>query len=194
MKIPRFYESEHNFEQIHTFLKLYKCPFCNLIGFLILHGYLKGYDEKTGTYGIKRGHRIFCSNRKNRKGCGHTFSILMARFLKHIILSANTVWHFLKNILNGMCKRKAMGNIQSIFSESLAYNIWQRFCINQTHIRTNLLRLKKPPAIHTNIPHIQTILHLDESFSYSDCPISSFQLHFQLPFFDIALPKAGILK
>ena len=33
-------------KQFYKELKLIKCPHCKLIGFLILHGYLYGYDEK----------------------------------------------------------------------------------------------------------------------------------------------------
>ncbi|MCK5543067.1 MAG: hypothetical protein KAI40_10275, partial [Desulfobacterales bacterium] len=59
-------------------LKIYACPHCNCCGCLILHGFLYGYDD---TDFVRRGHRIFCSNRNLRSGCGRTFPMLKSRFI-----------------------------------------------------------------------------------------------------------------
>lgn len=66
MTPPQFYDSEESFKKIHSQLKNVQCPFCNAYGYLILHGYIKGYDENGSICRIIRGHRIYCSNRKNR--------------------------------------------------------------------------------------------------------------------------------
>jgi hypothetical protein len=80
----RYYRTEEEFEGIRSRLKNNPCPHCRITGCLILHGYLYGYKEDTSSKKVKRGHRIFCNNRLNRKvkGCGRTFSILISGFIK----------------------------------------------------------------------------------------------------------------
>jgi len=46
----------------HHKLKQYPCPHYKLIGFIILHGFLRGYDESSPIERIIRGRRIYCSN------------------------------------------------------------------------------------------------------------------------------------
>ncbi|QDU60273.1 hypothetical protein Pan216_11120 [Planctomycetes bacterium Pan216] len=40
-----FYRDEEEFRRIHEKLKLTPCPHCHVVGTLILHGYLRGYDD-----------------------------------------------------------------------------------------------------------------------------------------------------
>ena len=46
-------------------LKLTPCPHCNIVGTLIQHGYLRGYDDSNLKQKAVRARRIFCSNRNN---------------------------------------------------------------------------------------------------------------------------------
>jgi len=58
LSILQFYSSEQNFAVIRSRLKLIFCPHCRRQGFLILHGYLYGYDSLAL---VRRGRRIFCN-------------------------------------------------------------------------------------------------------------------------------------
>jgi hypothetical protein len=194
MSIPKYYESENAFEQIHEQLKRYPCPFCHLIGCLILHGFLSGYSDTNGGSRTRRGHRIFCSDRDNRSGCGRTVSILLARFIKHFLFTAHTIWKILANIVSGMCKMKAMQDTAAYLSRSAPYRLWHRLRVNATHIRTCLLKVAAPPNTDSTVPELQTIKHLETAFADPPNPISSFQMYFQISFFAVRLPKSGMLR
>jgi hypothetical protein len=194
MPIPRYYESEDAFEGIHHNLKLYPCPFCRIIGFLILHGFLMSYAGVDDSSRVKRGHRIFCSNRDQRKGCGRTCSILIAHFIRRFVFTAHSIWHFLKNFAAIGCKAKSMRIASIAASRSAPYNLWRRVRSNLSHIRTSLLTITAPPHVMEALPVIQTVAHLDAAFPGSTNPIIDFQLHFQTSLFAILSPQPGLLS
>jgi hypothetical protein len=181
----RYYRTEEEFEGIRSRLKNNPCPHCRITGCLILHGYLYGYKEDTSSKKVKRGHRIFCNNRLNRKvkGCGRTFSILISGFIKNHILTALSVWSFLKNIKEKISLASSFRASGGIISDTGIYRIIRKFKENQVKIRTLLTRIKEPPSLkHTNNSAIQTIEHLKSAFSDSTCPVTEFQYHFQTSF------------
>jgi hypothetical protein len=194
MPVPKYYSSETDFEKIHQSLKHFPCPYCHYIGFLILHGFLSGFDETTYGSKNKRGHRIFCSNRKNRCGCGKTCSILLSGFLKHGTVTSHSAWRYLKGIASGLHKAAAFGSIGIPGSRSSPYNLWRRLRANLTHIRTSLLSITPPPDADTRIPEMQTIAHLQKAFPLSNCPVTEFQQHLQVGFFIFVPPKSGVLR
>ena len=170
-------------KQFYKELKLIKCPHCKLIGFLILHGYLYGYDEKIYNKKINRGKRFFCSNRNKRKGCGKTFSLLKLTIIRGFIITANSIWEYLNNLAKNMNKKDAFNKIQIIHSDSTIYRLLNRFKLNQHNIRTLLTRISKPPeVINTTNPIIQTVTHLKEAFKEYNCPVAAFQYRFQTSF------------
>jgi hypothetical protein len=191
MSIPKYYESEDAFKNIHRHLKQFPCPFCRFIGCLILHGYMRGYDDSQSSVTTKRGHRIFCSNRNRRKGCGKTVSVLLAHCIKHSIFTAHSIWLFFSNALSGMSKRRSMGNVHA--SPSTPYRLWKRLRDNIPNIRTRLSRIAAPPDT-ADVPEIQTLRHLSAVFADPLNPISAFQLLFQDSFFAIESPKSGLLR
>ena len=183
IKIRFYYFSEDEFSKYHSFLKMQTCPHCKQPGFLILHGYLYGYSDTSNSERVKRAHRIFCSNRNNRNGCGKTFSIFNAHFIKHFIFTARILWLFLKNIKTGMNPFKAAENLDIEWSDTTIYRLYHRFKNNQPAIRSLLLRIKDPPDKQkTKDPLIQTILHLESVFAGVYNPIAQFQHHFQHSF------------
>ena len=196
MVIPKYYNTEDDFKKIHQKLKLYMCPFCRLFGYLILHGYLKGYYETGTNQDFLRGHRIFCSNRKKRGGCGKTVSILLANILKNFIITADTLWKFIRRLLEENRIAEILKGMP-ILTKSIGYRLKRLFCVNQTSIRTKLCIISSPPDNKTDNPVIQTIQHLQHSFAASSqqllCPVSAFQLRFQSSFFKHHLPKSGLL-
>ncbi len=161
-------------------MKMSVCPHCKRKGYLILHGYLYGFSESTMD-SIKRGHRIFCSNRKNKSGCGKTFSILKSVFIQNFVICAKTLWDFLNSARYGIPLSKAFRSTGTNMSMTTCYRIFKKFRFNQPRIRTRLLNTKAPPDLTcVKNPLIQTIIHLEEVFPNS--PVSDFQHHFQSSF------------
>ena len=184
-KRQRYYNSEEEFRDIRLNLKINPCPHCRERGCLILHGYLYGYGEGPGSKRRKRGHRIFCSNRrkKNDKGCGRTFSILLSCVIKKYITSAISLWKFLDNISEDKSLIRALRSTSSNIQEAGIYSIFNKFQNRQADIRTRPMSLKDPPALkHTRSSVIQTIQHLRSVFKESVCPVPQFQYHFQTSF------------
>lgn len=183
IKIKKYYSSKEDFHRFYLILKHLQCPHCKTIGFLILHGYLKGLDYKNYGKEIERGHRIFCSNRGHSNGCGRTFSILVSNILKKLSIRAEHLWRFLKNTVKGLNIRKAFKPLSPYFAYSSAYRLWKKFCNCQSRIRTYLSRLCQPPNVsRSHHPTIETILHLKSVFKSHPCPITAFQENFQVSF------------
>lgn len=160
------------------------CPFCRTIGMLILHGYLYGYDDSDMSEKIKRGRRIFCSNRKNRKGCGRTISIFKATIIKRLRTTTKTLWTFLMHLSQGMSRLKAYRKAGGHLKTSSIYRLYSRFIDHCSQIRTLLFQCGSPPILaHCNNPSIQTIAHLKFVFKHDSCPISQYQSAFQVSFF-----------
>lgn len=176
----KFYKRDADFQEFHRRIKFAGCPNCQKTGCLILHGYLYGYDEKSHHQKIIRGHRIFCSNRNLKRGCGRTFSILAAHVLRNFTITTQSLWNFLNNLLQGMTKLAAFGLTDLPFSPSSVYRLYQRIYLRQHRLRTLLLkRIPPPECVQSRNPLIKTILHLQSAFKRDSDPLSAFQLHFQ---------------
>jgi len=182
-KVIRFYKRAVDFLAFYRQIKLVQCPHCQRTGYLILHGYLSGYDEKGSNKQISRGHRVFCSNRNRRHGCGRTFSVLPAHLLKKFTITAKSIWDFLNNILSGMCTFAAFNLLGLPFSVTSGYRLYKRIYQNQNILRTRLLNKSPPPVnVPSQNPLIKTILHLKASFTRNMNPIATYQAHFQNDF------------
>ena len=184
IEIKRYYKSEEDFQQFYIGLKQLPCPFCKLIGALILHGYLRGYGENSFNKDDVRGRRIFCNNRKkNTKGCGRTFCVLAVNIIKSFCITAKSFWCFLKDVAKLMNKIESSRIAQFPLCVSSVYRLWKKFLHCQSRIRTYLRRLCREPQLpETSCPAIQTIEHLKAAFCHSSCPIAAFQDYFQTPF------------
>jgi len=179
----KFYKSDSDFQKFYLSLKQIPCPHCNIIECLILHGHLYGYDDQYLNKRIIRGHRIFCSNRNQRKGCGRSFSILAADILKNFRIKASSLWLFLKKLTTIDIKFQAMKASNLIYSNSTIYRLWNKFSESQPFIRSHIFRYSKlPKTFQSKKPIVQTILHLKHFFKTHHCPISAFQYYFQTSF------------
>jgi hypothetical protein len=133
---------------------------------------------------ITRGRRFFCSNRNKRSGCGKTFSLLKSNIIKNFIITANSIWKYLKNLAVNMSKKEAFNRTEVIHSDSAVYRLFSKFKLKQSNIRSLLSRISKPPGLNnTTDPIIQTIMHLKKTFNGYDCPVTAFQYRFQTSFF-----------
>ena len=77
-------------------LKLTPCPHCKVVGTLIRHGFLRGFDESNPRRKTLRARRVFCSNRQARPGCGRTFSVWCADKIRRLSLTTGCLWRFLQ--------------------------------------------------------------------------------------------------
>jgi hypothetical protein len=166
-------------------LKLLCCPFCRAIGCLVLHGFLRGYEEDSQQK-VVRAQRIWCSPRRQRgkKGCARTFAVYLAEFIPRLRIGTRSLCRFLCAVAGGTARIAAFrAVVPNSFHDSSIHRWWHRFAnLRQSAIRSALYSLCQVPAALTATPAIQTILHLRAAFPSSWCPVAAFQLHFQRSF------------
>lgn len=181
--IKKFYQSEEDFQQIHLNLKQTQCQYCKLTGYLILHGFLYGYDEEVYNKRKIRGHRVFCSNRNKRSGCGKTTCILKTNILKRFSITAIKLWFFMKNISSGMNKLQSFNQLNLNYSNTTIYRLFNTFKSRQSWIRTYLVNISPTPVLkQEHDPVAQTIFHLRSAFNRYLSPIAGFQELLQISF------------
>jgi hypothetical protein len=169
-------------------LKLVPCPHCRVVGCLIRHGYLKGHGDKANDE-VRRGWRVFCSDRNLRDGCGRTYSILSAGFLYRRMVDAKRLWSLLRGIIEGLSRKAAWEKVSSPFCPDTGYRLWNAFCTSQTFIRSALLRAGATPKMKSPNSDLQVIEHLQYVFANAACPVSDFQTRFQTPFLNAHAPR-----
>lgn len=172
-----FYWGEEGFRAICEQLKATACPHCRVTGLLVLHGFLRGYDESCPREKTLRARRIFCSNRNNRQGCGRTFSVWLADKIRRLSLSAGGLWTFLQSVVaDGISA--AIRRVDCHLSERQMQRIWKRFDLGQSQIRAALWQQCKPPELPAESPQspaAEVLAHLQAAFPNADCPIAAFQ-------------------
>lgn len=156
-------------------LKLTPCPHCQVVGALILHGFLFGFDENHTKHKTPRARRIFCSNRQARPGCGRTFPVWLADKIRRLGLTTAALWRFLlRAVTDGILA--AMRGLDCHLSDRTLLRLWQRFRHGQSHIRTALFGRCPPPQLPAeHRPAAQVLAHLQAAFPDAPCPIAAFQ-------------------
>ena len=180
----RICASKNEADDLLAKLKTTPCPHCKRIGSLIKHGFLRGYAQHHQLQKTVRAARVFCSNRHRATGCGRTFSVWTADKIKHLFLSADSLWQFLQGAVSSGNKLAAFRNLQSGLSNSAPYHIWRRFLNAQVAIRTALARLCEPPRLVSESPAQLTLEHLAQAFQEQPLsPIAAFAVALQAFFF-----------
>jgi hypothetical protein len=172
-----FFRSTEEWLAIAERLKQIPCPHCKVVGMLIRHGYLYGYDERNPRRKTVRARRIFCSNRPARRGCGRTFSVWSADKIRRLSLTAGCLWRFLQRAVAGTL-RAAIRAADCPLSDRTLQRIWKRFDRGQCKLRTALSGRCPPPELPAHSPHrpaAQVLAHLQAAFPDADCPIATFQ-------------------
>ena len=172
-----FYRGERDFLAIYEKLKATVCPHCKATGLLVLHGFLRGYDESSPREKTVRARRIFCSNRNNRQGCGRTFSVWLADKIRRLSLSTRCLGKFLQSVVAGGMVA-AIRCVNCHLSDRQMQRIWKRFDLGQSQIRTALWQQCEPPELpakSAQSPAAEVLSHLQAAFPNSDCPIAAFQ-------------------
>lgn len=150
------------------------------MGALILHGILYGQILLEVETKQKKGHRIFCSNRNRRQGCGKTFPLRMATVIRSTSIKTQQLRTFLQNLCSGTPIIHALEIEPCYYSTSSRYRLYHKFKRRQPAIRTKLSELSRPPTIHeSKNPLLETFEHLKAAFKDAPCCIAAFQNHFQ---------------
>jgi hypothetical protein len=180
-----FCRGEDEWTVIAERLKQTRCPHCQVVGALIRHGFLYGFDESSPQRRTVRARRIFCSNRQARRGCGRTFSVWCADKIRRLSLTAAALWRFLQGVVaSGIL---AAGNaVDGRLSQRTWQRIWRRFDRGQSKIRTALCGRCPPPELPPRLPTkaarqpaAQVLAHLQAVFPDAHSPITAFQLTFR---------------
>jgi hypothetical protein len=173
-----FCRGEDDWRALVERLKLTPCPRCQVVGALVRHGFLRGYDDGNPQRRTVRGRRIFCSNRQARPGCGRTVSVWLADKIRRLGLTTGTLWRFLQGAAAGSMLA-AIRVLDCHLSDRTLQRIWQRFDRGQSKIRTALLGRCPPPALPAeSAPRpaaAQVLAHLQTAFPGANCPIAAFQ-------------------
>ena len=175
-----FFRNAAEWDAIAERLKLTPCPHCQVVGMLIRHGCLYGFDENNHRRKTLRARRIFCSNRQARRGCGRTFSVWCADKVRRLSLTAAGLWRFLLHAVRSSL-RDAIHAANCHLSDRSMQRIWKRFDQSQSNIRTALFTQCPPPQLpaHPAPTHparrtaAHALAHLQAAFP--DCPIATFQ-------------------
>ncbi len=172
-----FYRSDEEWSAIVERLKQTACPHCRVVGTLIRHGCLSGFDASSQRKTL-RARRIFCSNRNVRTGCGRTFSVWLADKIRRLSLTTGALWRFLKRAVTGPILT-AVRAVGCHLSDRTWLRVWKRFDQGQSKIRTALSARCPPPELPADPSHrpaAQVVLaHLQAAFPDADCPITTFQ-------------------
>lgn len=166
-----FYRTEEEWKKWVERLKLMACPHCRLVGRMIRHGCLVGYDESQRR--SLRAHRIYCSNRHARDGCGRTISVWLAKKIRRLSLSTHVVWRFVRQVIAGSIAAATRSMTER--SDRTWQRLWKRFQLAQSSLRTALLKRHPPPKLSSDRPEAQVIAHLQATFPQAECPLAAFQ-------------------
>jgi hypothetical protein len=176
-----FFRSDEEWLAIAERLKQTRCPHCKVVGTLIRHGFLYGFDESSPRQKTVRARRIFCSNRQARAGCGRTFSVWFADKIRRLSLTTGALWRFLQGAVAGSILA-AIRAVDCRLSERTWQRIWKRFDQGQSQIRTALCGRCPPPELPPRLPNnptrqpaAQVLAHLQAAFPDAHCPIAVFQ-------------------
>ena len=176
-----FFRSAEEWVAIAERLKQTTCPHCKVVGTLIRHGYLYGFDDSSPQRKTVRARRIFCSNRNARHGCGRTFSIWLADKIRRLSLTTGGLWRFLQRAAAGSILA-AIRAAECHLSDRTWQRIWKRFDLAQSKIRTALSGRYPPPELPGRLPAepskrpaAHTLAHLQAAFPNDPCPIAAFQ-------------------
>ena len=172
---PWFYRHPQEFNTLAERLKQTPCPHCKVVGALIRHGFLYGFDESSPQRKTLRARRIFCSNRNARPGCGRTFSVWLADKIRRLALTTAGLWRFLQiAVADGILA--AIRAFDGHLSDRTLLRIWKRFHHAQSNIRTALLERCPPPELPAeHRPEAQVLAHLLAAFPDPHCPVTAFQ-------------------
>ena len=127
-----------------------------------------------------RGQSVLCSNRDQRRGCGHTFPIFLASVLPRHTVAAPALWTFILALLAGHSLKAAAQHLP--FAVDTFYGLRRKMRLKLDILSTRLLGSLSPPCNKRSDPLLATFEFLLSAFAGCACPLAAFQLHFQVSF------------
>ena len=125
-----------------------------------------------------RGHRLFCSNRGRRDGCGRTIAVLLASVVPRRVAGAAAVFAFLLALSVGTNTAEAWRRASAMTLRT-GYRIRSALDLAGPAIRTALLARAPPPSVASASPRAQLVAHLREVLGADLASFDRFQLAFQ---------------
>lgn len=125
---PVFFSSRDDLFNYSGQIQLKDCPYCQQCNTLVKHSKIYRTAKEKGQY-IFHGQRIFCSNKKNKNGCGRTFSLNLTIKLPRFNKFTKEVYSFFKKFLETF-----------IISVAWAFAYPQSFDINTPYRFTRLIQ------------------------------------------------------
>ena len=185
----RFVRNELALARERRLAKQRSCPHCNAIGALNGHGPLRGYDA-FGNPGQVRGHRLFCSNRGNRPGCGRSVSVWVGRFVPRFSVQTGVLLRLLMAVLQGGSTRDSLAQADPHgLSERSGYRLFSRLLRAQSHLRTRLCERGPSPPSQSAAPFAQLLSHFRSVLEAPDDLFQEFQCAFQMDLFAPSRPR-----
>ena len=145
------------------------------------HSFLYGNDPTDYTKQAVRGQRVFCSDRGQRGGCGHTFALFLADILPRHTVRASLLWQLLCLLLTGGSIQAAVATLGRSLALETFYRLLRRLRRHLDRIRPCLCQRQKPPASVEADPLFHTVRHFQAVFATAACPLQEFQLVFARP-------------
>jgi hypothetical protein len=124
---------------------------------------------------------VWCSNRGQRGGCGHSFSIFLVEVLPRHTVTAPWLWKLLCGLLAGGSIKAAVEALGPPFALETLYHLLQRLRRRLPDLRSRLCREQKAPDSSQSDPLLQTAEHLKIVFASAPCASELFQQRFQHP-------------
>ncbi len=175
-----FFRNWKDIELVCANLAAIQCPECGASGFVIRHGYVRGYVSPD-CRGI-RGQRIRCKKSPRRNGCGVSRSLKVGTTLPRRCFNAGGLWRFIEQLRQGRSIKAAWERSGIHLSLDTGYQIHKRLCLCQSVLRTRLSGRGPPPETKSaGLPIFQVFDHLKGAFG-DQCPVREYQIEFQQSF------------
>lgn len=150
------------------------CPHCDCGSALLAHGYLWG-GAPEGHRADTRGLRFFCSNRRSRRGCGRTFSILWDTVIPRCPLRTGQLLALLRAVAGTATVHGAWATSRLAMAVRSAYRWVARWRSLAVHVRTRLCLVVPPPGKADGLPDPLSLRHLAAAFPADGCALAAFQ-------------------
>lgn len=146
---------------------------------LVGHGRVFGYAESSSERVI-RGHRLLCSNRHRREGCGRTVTVWLAAILPGRIVRTATIFAYVAAVATGSSAAAAWREASSMTLRT-GYRIRRRLALAGPGIRTALLSRAPPPPVESPSTDAQLLAHVRAALGADVTSFDRFQLGLPTP-------------
>lgn len=133
--MARYFSSLEAVQQATCLLEGEACPHCGRVQCLISHGFIY---KKTDTGWLCVGKRVFCSNRRQRRGCGRTCPWYVASVLRFMHYCGSVLFAFVAALAKGMAVEAAFVRATGAFDARQAWRWMDKLEANLSSLRSAL--------------------------------------------------------